>query len=436
MKKLYALVLTVLLCGMAASAATYERQGEKVAKKSAVLSQMTAEKVESSKIVNGMRKAPAKAPAVDEIVGEYNWTLYMYLNNNSGWMKGTIEIEKSQKSDSIIVSFAGWPVYATYDATIGTISIPSNQFIEYNATNDIDVYFYHNRWNDDGKGNNFLDTPLEITVNGKNLIFDEFDNVVVGKANVGYFLFAGNNEAVKNVPFDMSGTWEEVGVATFSDGWILSGMGMTVAEVEENFAYEVLLERRKEDGLYRLYDPYHEPSSPFVEYDMNLSSTPGYIVLDLSDPEFVTVIPSIYSGMTDVDSEGVQTDYYNSNLEAYYSITGGYDKAEILAAGVLGNTISNYDAETGTVMIYNCCFGDQDSPDTPYTWTDQSGNSLEMTAKIVCDGLKNSGISNVAVDANAPVEYYNLQGVKVANPSNGGVYIRRQGDKATKVLVK
>lgn len=36
---------------------------------------------------------------------------------------------------------------------------------------------------------------------------------------------------------------------------------------------------------------------------------------------------------------------------------------------------------------------------------------------------------------NAPVEYYNLQGVKVANPSNG-IFIKVQGNKATKVLVK
>jgi hypothetical protein len=36
---------------------------------------------------------------------------------------------------------------------------------------------------------------------------------------------------------------------------------------------------------------------------------------------------------------------------------------------------------------------------------------------------------------NAPVEYYNLQGVKVANPSNG-IFIKVQGNKATKVYIK
>lgn len=50
---------------------------------------------------------------------------------------------------------------------------------------------------------------------------------------------------------------------------------------------------------------------------------------------------------------------------------------------------------------------------------------------------KNSaGIEDIVADENAPVEYYNLQGVRVGNPAAGSVVIRRQGAKATKVLVK
>ena len=48
-----------------------------------------------------------------------------------------------------------------------------------------------------------------------------------------------------------------------------------------------------------------------------------------------------------------------------------------------------------------------------------------------------SGINDVIIDNNdnAPVEYYNLQGVLVNNPENG-MYIRRQGTKATKIVLK
>ncbi len=50
-------------------------------------------------------------------------------------------------------------------------------------------------------------------------------------------------------------------------------------------------------------------------------------------------------------------------------------------------------------------------------------------------GLEENGINAVESVENAPVEYFNLQGVRVANPENG-LYIRRQGNTVTKVLVK
>lgn len=46
-----------------------------------------------------------------------------------------------------------------------------------------------------------------------------------------------------------------------------------------------------------------------------------------------------------------------------------------------------------------------------------------------------SAISEINTDCQAPVEYYNLQGVRIASPQSG-LYIRRQGDKAEKVFVK
>ena len=48
-----------------------------------------------------------------------------------------------------------------------------------------------------------------------------------------------------------------------------------------------------------------------------------------------------------------------------------------------------------------------------------------------------SGVENIETveEIDAPVEYYNLQGVKVVEPSNG-IYIKRQGNKVSKVYVK
>lgn len=45
-----------------------------------------------------------------------------------------------------------------------------------------------------------------------------------------------------------------------------------------------------------------------------------------------------------------------------------------------------------------------------------------------------NGITDITVEDNAPVEYFNLQGVRVANPESG-LYIRRQGSKVAKVVL-
>lgn len=46
-----------------------------------------------------------------------------------------------------------------------------------------------------------------------------------------------------------------------------------------------------------------------------------------------------------------------------------------------------------------------------------------------------SGIAEIGVEENAPVEYYNLQGIRVENPENG-LYIVKQGNKVTKKVIR
>ncbi len=55
---------------------------------------------------------------------------------------------------------------------------------------------------------------------------------------------------------------------------------------------------------------------------------------------------------------------------------------------------------------------------------------------ILADLEAQSGIEGIEADgSNAPAEFFNLNGVRVANPENG-LYIKRQGGKTAKVLVK
>lgn len=61
-------------------------------------------------------------------------------------------------------------------------------------------------------------------------------------------------------------------------------------------------------------------------------------------------------------------------------------------------------------------------------------NTFIKTIKVTCEPIQDS-VGNITVgDENAPVEYYNLQGIRVENPTSG-LYIRRQGSTTTKVIL-
>ena len=67
-----------------------------------------------------------------------------------------------------------------------------------------------------------------------------------------------------------------------------------------------------------------------------------------------------------------------------------------------------------------------------YTITEEVANITYSVAKI-----EGSAIDSVEAENNAAVKYYNLQGVEVAGDNMpAGLYVRKQGNKAVKVIVK
>lgn len=61
-----------------------------------------------------------------------------------------------------------------------------------------------------------------------------------------------------------------------------------------------------------------------------------------------------------------------------------------------------------------------------------AADTFEFTITYDTDG---SGVDAIAAEENAPAEYYNLQGVRVANPDNG-IYIVRRGSKVSKTVIR
>lgn len=67
----------------------------------------------------------------------------------------------------------------------------------------------------------------------------------------------------------------------------------------------------------------------------------------------------------------------------------------------------------------------------------KSGKALRWhldNIKVYAAG-EGSGVAEIETDENAPVEYYNMQGIRVSNPENG-LYIVKQGNKVSKRYIK
>ena len=101
--------------------------------------------------------------------------------------------------------------------------------------------------------------------------------------------------------------------------------------------------------------------------------------------------------------------------------------------------LSTYDEDTRVVDIKNVWFGITNNPTAKYGFAegkDSQGNYIWKALGYEITLPDMSGVDEIAVDANAPVKYFNLQGVEIANPEAGAIVIKTQGGKATKMIVK
>lgn len=153
-------------------------------------------------------------------------------------------------------------------------------------------------------------------------------------------------------------------------------------------------------------------------------------------------IPFTISGKTDVanPTEGgpvatatirVADDYVGTDKTSNKSLTVK------LPDGAQFNTyVEGVVAQSNPSIYYNPSFTDvkyyNDRVDFHITF-----GSSKFVAANWSMSTSESGIADVVADENAPVEWYSLQGVRVNGENLApGIYIKRQGSKAVKVLVK
>lgn len=67
---------------------------------------------------------------------------------------------------------------------------------------------------------------------------------------------------------------------------------------------------------------------------------------------------------------------------------------------------------------------------TPLT----KSNPIRFSYMTIEYSSQSSAIDSIAADENAPVKYFNINGVEIPEPVNAGVYIRQQGASTTKIM--
>lgn len=384
--------------------------------------------------------------SVDEVAGDYIWNYYGLISGDSGQQIGTVTISVVDAAtgevtiDGIYASNTGLSgkVKGVVDLTAGTLTVANRQDLGPDSYGDIN-YFYLKTI--DEEGNEMLDGAADVesisaTISGRTFTFPENYIFAIGDPDdedLGFWKLTALNSFQEYVePDDLIDTIEWLDLSTDAkmiDGWILPVIQYQSGEYVNPGSYPLtvtVLRHVDNPNLLAVVNPYVEESG----FPLS-GGQEGYIVIDITDRDFVLVNPGVFCGYLNGTKR-----IYCLNVEGFY--TGiGYTKdviQEELKGDISKWSTCKVQGNTMTISIPTCRFNYFGDEEDFYNWTGRA-DAMKATIMVVSDEF--TAIDAIDADnlQEVPVEYYNLQGIRVANPENG-VYIRCQGDKATKILVK
>ncbi len=223
---------------------------------------------------------------------------------------------------------------------------------------------------------------------------------------------------VYNMPED-SWDWESVGDCLITDAFLPDVYG------HEPTPYRVKVEKSlSTEGLYRVTDIYgatHPYAATIQERTVDfpvytyfhcedadacyISESPTGVIFDPSGEVFITSTAEYYA---------LQMGIYTADLKEM-----GFESYGNLANGVITFPTGSLMA-TSTLLLEN-----------GYGWL-EVGSSNALTLDL---NSATSAIESItgSVDE-SPTRYFNLQGIEVASPESGSLYIKRQGGHSEKII--
>lgn len=245
------------------------------------------------------------------------------------------------------------------------------------------------------------------------------------KANTKGDFFVSLPEATE---YDPNEDWEDIGMAMFTDvfteGLYSSAPVYSSWEVpmQKNYLYK---------GRYRLVNPYAgwRGSIPGITYDDDNNYYMELLVQDYDGFSLVG-IPTFYTGLTREGTGGYAISNQAADvLDEYDFLTLYYNFPGCL--GTLENGVITYPShcviEYEYYQNFYGYFGAFDYNGTFYSANGEGNFKIVMPA----DG---SGVEKLAPEEISAPEFYNLQGIKVSNPSKGEMLVKKQGEKSTLII--
>ncbi len=411
MKKIYSLMLALAVAALGANAAVPATALKTVAQAAVTTKSLNLKKVETTAAPTALKhkslaKAANEVTLPEDLTGTYllandlflanpeivkgteenSYTIKKFLFSDANDLPGTVAIEDIQVSD-------------TQSVRMPVLTIKGGGAVTFFTIDGADYNLYLAGYDNSGQLGFYLN-DLKFAILENNLIF----------LGDGFAWLNVNTEGTIQ-----GGSWIE-SVALFMPNGNMTGTEYTDNTTTKQMDYPIYGEMFVDDNEIEIYgfggfgclpvvykmDGANATANRQSPYTLSISQAQA----DELANQGVTVEPGNYP-VTLVDAQA------NPTVEMSYEV----DQENWC---VLSTTQTSFAFLNSTLGWYSK-FGQMDI-------------EFKLSESAIA-GVKDITTAPAEADADAPVEYFNLQGVRVAEPA-AGLYIRRQGNNVSKVVIR
>ncbi len=423
MKKLYTAILAASVAASAAAAPARVQTNETAVNTQSAIYKM--ERAFNAKATNNVFKAvertagttvkaPAKAAATNmgELIGVYDYSFYLYSETGGQTLNSTTTIAAGEAENEVLIQglrFVDVTLKGTVDFAAGTITLTPQELLtmpedpKYPGIS-MDLWLYAGKIvgtsiQEDRNAN----ITIKLNADGTLSSEDVFWYGVEGLPGANYSVF----EDLKLAPSEYNAKVEYGEYDYDEDGKYLPTVSeyVTYCMAEHLDSYIVADEQGKPDDLGEVVT-----LDDFI-FSKNLAITATYpLPIIIERDTKTTYLDTFY--------------WFDASLQS-----GNY---RVAVCTIINSKLSGIE---GSFAGSTISWGGDWYAYAPGASMFGKFKDCKIYLQFSLDD--NAGINDVVVDnENAPVEYFNLQGMRVNEPAAGQFVIRRQGNKVEKIIVK